>query len=702
MVFELVRRTEGIERRIAGMCMAACSALLAVALLVGSALIAPTRAYAADGSASASAQVPAATSGADDASLKTLRIGFPSAGKNWYNGLLSEADYQGYLNEYLKPLGYKAEVTGFTGAAPALHEALAAGDLDLVDYAGFAGILGKSKGIDTTVLAVSGYNSSWRLIASTKSGIKSLKDLKGKKIGYTRGATPQMYLMKLLQEAGLSFDDVEPVNVTGGDGVTSVATGNLDASVVLAGQEQKLVDEGTATVIHKGAEADQATFYEPSVLIARTEFAKQNPKVIVAVLKAYLKARSKMIDDPQAFFELSAEQSGNPLNVVEATAAKDPSVNWPASLSSDLVKSLENVQDFELQNKITTAKVDVASWIDPSYLKEAWTEYGSDGKGTDGEQLAAEAIAGAVSDTGQAQAQAEAPAAKLLTPANLALIAVVAAITAAIAVARRQVRARADAGAKTVRVADALFALILPLWVVLVWHLVTATGALSTVVLPTLSSVGSTLVQQLTTGTFKGDLAISISRILKGYALAVVLGVFFGVVMGMSLSANKFFSLTFQAIRQIPMMAWVPLLVIWFGIGEESKVAVIFMASFFPILINTIDGIQRTDQHLVEVGRMYRLSPWRMFREIYLPSALPSIFVGLKLALGISWMAVVGAEMIAASSGIGFRINDDRVLMDYASVFAGMIVIAVAGVLMDAVLTVIARIATPWRQIKQQ
>ena len=226
----------------------------------------------------------------------------------------------------------------------------------------------------------------------------------------------------------------------------------------------------------------------------------------------------------------------------------------------------------------------------------------------------------------------------------------------------------------------------------------TSTGLLSTVVLPKISSVAATLVRELTTGTFKGDLLISIVRILEGYAIAVVAGIFFGVWMGMNATTHRFFSLIFKAVRQIPMMAWVPLLVIWFGIGEESKVAVIFLASFFPVLVNTIDGIERTDSKLVEVGRMYRLSGWQMFRQIYLPSALPSIFVGLKLALGTAWMAVVGSEMIAASSGIGFRINDARTLMDYSIVFAGIIAIAVAGVLMDMVLGVIARAATPWQQ----
>ncbi len=240
----------------------------------------------------------------------------------------------------------------------------------------------------------------------------------------------------------------------------------------------------------------------------------------------------------------------------------------------------------------------------------------------------------------------------------------------------------------------------LPIIIVLLWYYVTVTGKVSALVLPTIGDVITTIYQQLTTGTLRQDLGISLFRIVEGYALAVFFGISLGVLMGMSERVNKFFMLTFTSIRQIPMMAWIPLLVMWFGIEEESKVAVIFLASYFPILINTISGIRSTDKKLIEVGKMYQLSKWNMFRHIYLPSALPSIFVGLKLGLGISWMAVVGAEMIAASSGIGFRINDARSLMQYPVVFCGMLGIAIVGVLMDSMLSRIAKMSTPWAQGK--
>ena len=227
--------------------------------------------------------------------------------------------------------------------------------------------------------------------------------------------------------------------------------------------------------------------------------------------------------------------------------------------------------------------------------------------------------------------------------------------------------------------------IILPVIIVLAWHFATSTGAMSTLILPKISIVLETLKEQLGNGTLTGDIGISLSRIAKGYALAVVVGILLGVLMGMNKFANRFF-------------AWVPILIIWFGIGEESKVAVIFLAAYFPVLVNTVSGIERTDPKLIEVGKMYHLNCWQQFTKIYLPSALPSIFVGLKLGLSVSWMAVVGAEMIAATSGIGFRINDARSLMQYPVVFAGIIAIALVGVIMDLAISLIGKLCTPWEK----
>jgi len=673
----------------------------------------------------------------NDGNLKTLRIGFPSSGSNWAGGALGVAVAKGYLDEYLKPLGYKAQTTGFVGAAPALHEALASGDLDYVNYAGFAGILGKSKGVDTTLLGVTAYNSGWRLVASTASGIRKLSDLKGKKIAYQRGAAPQMYMIKVLKEAGLKFSDVEAVNASLPDGLSTLASNGVDAAVTNAGQEQQLVNEGKARVLHIGKDADRKTYYEPTVLVANRTFNKKHPDVSAAILQAMLKAKDDIVADHEAYIKLSSQKSGNPLNVLRATEVDDAKTGYPMSLSSSLIDSMKSVQQFELDNSLISRSIDIVDWTDPKPLRTAIAEYRQQTLGeskTKARAAADKAVSGVVQAASASAEASKSRNGRIFVTVVLPILVYVLASLLIVLGRRRVIRkidalerheekaiahrdetesdpsARKDSEASDDsasyrgallnlrKILTALFALILPVGILVAWHTVSAAQLVSSLIMPSISSVGKTIVAELAgpNGTFVGDVAISVSRILKGYALALVFGLLFGVLMGMSLNVHRFFMLTFKAFRQIPMMAWVPLLVMWFGIGEGSKVAVIFLAAFFPILVNTIDGISRTDPHLVEVGRMYQFSRWRMFREVYLPSALPSIFVGLKLALGISWMAVVGAEMIAASSGIGFRINDARSLMDYSIVFAGMIVIAVAGVIMDAVLSLIAHISTPW------
>lgn len=243
-----------------------------------------------------------------------------------------------------------------------------------------------------------------------------------------------------------------------------------------------------------------------------------------------------------------------------------------------------------------------------------------------------------------------------------------------------------------------LYSLILPAAIFLFWKYATDRRLIDPLLLPSPQAVFEKFWTLIQNGKLMKDLNVSLGRILRGYSLAAAFGVGLGVVMGMSLAAERFFSLTFTSIRQIPMMAWIPLLIIWFGIGERNKVAVIFLAAYFPILINTMSGIRRTDPKLIEVGKMYKLSFFKQFLKIYLPSALPNIFVGLKLGLGISWMAVVGAEMVAATSGIGFLLNDARSLMQFSTVFSGMIAIAVVGVFMDLALTLISKAVTPWER----
>lgn len=244
-----------------------------------------------------------------------------------------------------------------------------------------------------------------------------------------------------------------------------------------------------------------------------------------------------------------------------------------------------------------------------------------------------------------------------------------------------------------------IISIFLPIIILIVWYIATTKSFVPAAILPSISKVIESFKEQIVSGQLFTDIGVSLIRVLKGYSLAVALGIFLGVIMGISNIWEKFFSLTLHTIRQIPMLAWIPLIILWFGIGEKSKVAVIILGAFFPIMMNTMSAIRQTNIDYIEVAKLYRLSKWDTFKTVYLPSAIPQIFVGLKLGLGISWMAVVAAEMIAASSGIGFRISDARTLMQADIVIVGMIVIGFVGVLMDKVLTKISKKITPWTKV---
>ncbi|BBU99864.1 ABC transporter permease [Providencia hangzhouensis] len=172
--------------------------------------------------------------------------------------------------------------------------------------------------------------------------------------------------------------------------------------------------------------------------------------------------------------------------------------------------------------------------------------------------------------------------------------------------------------------------------------------------------------------------------------------------MALSLRTNQIFNLTLNAIRQIPPLAWIPLLILWFGIGEVTKIILIIKSAFFPILLSTINGIQTTPMTYIELGNLYQFNIWQKLRKIYIPSLLPNLFTGLRLAMGLSWATVVAAEMIAANSGIGYRINDARIMLDSPVVIVGILVIGIVGLLLDKILLIISYYLLPWLRTERK
>ena len=250
----------------------------------------------------------------------------------------------------------------------------------------------------------------------------------------------------------------------------------------------------------------------------------------------------------------------------------------------------------------------------------------------------------------------------------------------------------------TGRVRRTVLAFVIPAAIFAAWTAATAVAVVPSSILPSPAIVVSTFTSMIADGTLSTDLSVSLVRVVIGYAVSAAIGITVGTLCGMFRTSRELLLPIITAVRQIPLLAWIPLLILWCGIGELSKVVFIVLAAFFPIMMNTMEGIASTPLEYIEVARLNKLSPWKTFVRVYLPHALPHIQTGLKLGLGISWMAVVGAELIASTSGIGYRMSYARTLMQSDVVIVCMLVVGVIGIVMDKGVTLLFSALTPWER----
>ena len=197
--------------------------------------------------------------------------------------------------------------------------------------------------------------------------------------------------------------------------------------------------------------------------------------------------------------------------------------------------------------------------------------------------------------------------------------------------------------------------------------------------------------------TFFGHIGISLARIAVALGLAILIGVPFGVLIGWSRFVRATFGALFECIRPIPILAWIPLMVMWFGIGEESKIIMIFVGSLMPIVVNAYTGIKMVSPLYLDVGRMFNASSQRdLLITIVFPAALPTIFAGIRNATGMAMMVVLAAEMLAARAGLGFLINRGMEVFDVSLVMSGMVGIGVTGALLAVLTNYLERRLCPW------
>lgn len=238
---------------------------------------------------------------------------------------------------------------------------------------------------------------------------------------------------------------------------------------------------------------------------------------------------------------------------------------------------------------------------------------------------------------------------------------------------------------------------IIPVIIIIIWIVLSESGRFSSLIMPTIGNIGGAFVDSVKKGTMGNDLKVSFLIVIRGYAIGAVLGLLLGVLMGISKYVNQLLSPMFNAIRQIPPLAWIPLLILWVGIGDTAKIVLISLGVFFPVLLNTITGISEVSTSYLEFAHNYKIKKKDILLKILLPGAVPSIFVGLRLGAGTAWMSIVAAEMIAAVAGVGYRINAARNLMQTSTVIVYMILIGLVGGLMDVLLRKLERHTIKWR-----
>ena len=221
--------------------------------------------------------------------------------------------------------------------------------------------------------------------------------------------------------------------------------------------------------------------------------------------------------------------------------------------------------------------------------------------------------------------------------------------------------------------------------VVLVWYMVSRLGLLSAYVLPPPYKVLQSFFRMLVSGEIWKDIYISFIRVMKGFSIAFGLAFCLGMLRALLPASGRYYEYVVQFFRNVPPLSMIPLLILWCGIGEITKTVIIVLASFFPMYLNIVKGFTGCDKKLLEVGDMFGYSKGRKFLRIVLPYASADILVGMRIGLGYSWRAIIGAEMVAASTGLGHMILFAQQMSRTDKVIVGILVIGAVGYATDRI-----------------
>lgn len=239
-------------------------------------------------------------------------------------------------------------------------------------------------------------------------------------------------------------------------------------------------------------------------------------------------------------------------------------------------------------------------------------------------------------------------------------------------------------------------AITIPILVLVLCEYMVRAGVVQPYLLPAPSSLWQSFLE-LAQADLLQHVWASTWRVFLGFAVGGGLGLFFAILVGLNKHAEEFLEPTFSAIKSIPSLAWIPLLLLWLGIDEASKITLIAIGAFFPIYTNTVSGIKDVDYKLIELAQVYRLNYFKTIYQIILPAASPSILTGLRNSLSLAWMFMIAAELIAATQGIGYLLSDGRETSRPDIVIIAIILLAILGKLSDGLMKFLEQHLLRWR-----
>ncbi|EFA69065.1 alkanesulfonate transporter permease subunit [Cylindrospermopsis raciborskii S07] len=237
---------------------------------------------------------------------------------------------------------------------------------------------------------------------------------------------------------------------------------------------------------------------------------------------------------------------------------------------------------------------------------------------------------------------------------------------------------------------------LVPGLIITIWQLLSSLGVIPNRILPAPLAVIAAAIKMGASGELFRNIGISAARAISGFLLGGSIGFSLGLINGIWPIAEKLIDTSIQMLRNIPNLALIPLVILWFGIGDEARLFLVSLGVMFPIYLNTFHGIRSVDPGLIEMGRIYGLTPWGLFWRIILPGAMSSILVGVRFSLGIMWLTLIVAETIAADSGIGYMAMNAREFMQTDVVVLSILIYACFGKLADVIAKSLERYWLQW------